>query len=565
MNDRFDNKTLSLADRFASNFTKKINVLIQYRLKGNNSETPKQEAYLKELCNGFLCNIDGVLSNSSLDDKVNFLSFFRNGLKGNNSDTPNHEAVSHVVLNKITEVDQTIEKLILILPQIDMSEGIHIFYNVILCLKEILIFYHFFDNKECIELFNHYLIEKLGLNDIYINFPNQEQQEVLYYILDFLGYYYFYFYEQTSSMFDQYILPSIIESNQIFFKFLPSKHNKMYENNPILLIYKIFIAHKIKENSENSPLIQNIFDYLADYISQCQELIIAIDSITDDDVNDSNYLDMTSITNENCIIEDHISNCMHIYLIAFDTLGKYFFDIYNHQVFPKHFLFCLINSDSVKLKYASIDFIYLCTLKGIDISNYFDRSIYSSLVNLLRNHDHEVRIEVALTINNIININKDSVINFINENIEKSNVFPIAQSLISQHPQFRSCSNENYQEILIKVKLIQTIINFYPAGYLFKFDINYFVQYYLQILEQGNSDISSIIFKIFICMLDHLSKLGENKIDLFISSFMAHEGIDIAKEYVEGVMSDEASSVHATEFLSVLRQSMNDDENLDFQ
>ena len=65
MNDRFDNKTLSLADRFASNFTKKINVLIQYRLKGNNSETPKQEAYLKELCNGFLCNIDGVLSNSS--------------------------------------------------------------------------------------------------------------------------------------------------------------------------------------------------------------------------------------------------------------------------------------------------------------------------------------------------------------------------------------------------------------------------------------------------------------------------------------------------------------------
>lgn len=486
--------------------------------------------YFKEKANQdkyefFLNEVDGILENGNQEQIIEFLSNFSQlfNIPKNNSINRNKKTII---------IDQVINKLISILVKCDIFSQSYICSVIFSCLEKIFKLYRVFDIKDSIDSLNSFLIQ------LFTDCPNQE---ILYYLLIFISFYYVYLYDQVSSVIDEFILLKLIEDDNLLFLFLPTKENEMLEKNPVVMIYMSFIHCEIRKDPNFSEKVQIIFDFLSNYISKCQSLLINEDS------DDYQYIDSNSISEfHNKKIEKHISLSMKAYIIAISHLGDSFFDLYNHQKFPNNFLYFFLYNYDAKL--TSINFIHTCCLQKIDLKEFLDHDICCSLVRLLSNCT--LKMKAIEIIDSLIQINNSLVSDFIDAEIEQTNVFICSQ-----------LDTESYRDLLNYMKLAQTIIHFYPPKF-YNFGIIEFVKYCLCVLEKGGSELPSIIFQIFIDMHNNLVKLGEPQFSLFYSQFLASDGIDIAQEYIEDESVDKEVCEYANSFLTLIKS--NSDEETGF-
>lgn len=471
----------------------------------------------------FLNNVDGILENGNQEQIVEFLSNFSQLFN-----IPNNKSINRSKRTII--IDQIINKLISILVKCDIFSQSYIGSVIFSCLEKIFKLYRVFDTKDSIDSLNSFLIH------LFNDCPNQE---ILYYLLIFISSYYVYLYDQVSSVIDEFILLKLIEDDNLLLLFLPTKENEILEKNPVILIYMSFIHCEIRKDPNFSDKVQIIFDFLSNYIAQCQSLLIPIQ--INEDSDDYQYIDTNSISEfHNKKIEKHISLTIQAYITAISHLGNNFFDLYNHQEFPNDFLYFFNYDDDAK--YTSINFIHMCCLQKIDLKEFLDHDICCSLVHLLSNC--VLKMKAIEIINSLIQINNSLVSNFIDAEIEKTNVFICSQ-----------LDTESYRDLLNYIKLAQTIIHFYPLkNYIF--DISEFVKYCLKVLEKGGNDLPSIIFQIFIDMINHLVKLGEPQFSLFISQFLVSDGVDITQEYIDDESVDKEICEYANSFLTLFKSNL---------
>ena len=200
-----------------------MNGFLSFKSKQSLDKTILNEKDIQSKCFDFLNEIDDILTSDCRDEIYDYLCDFSQIFKK----TPDLVSISSnfhkntlSIYRKISEIDDVIDKLVSILIDIDVFSEKRLCIIVITCIEYIINVYHCFGENECIESLNSFIS--------YL-FDNCPDQEVLYCLLLFLSSYYKYCYEQASPVMDQFILPKIIESDQLLLQFLPTKENEMFD------------------------------------------------------------------------------------------------------------------------------------------------------------------------------------------------------------------------------------------------------------------------------------------------------------------------------------------------
>ncbi|KAH0793968.1 hypothetical protein GPJ56_002180 [Histomonas meleagridis] len=138
---------------------------------------------------------------------------------------------------------------------------------------------------------------------------------------------------------------------------------------------------------------------------------------------------------------------------------------------------------------------------------------FENFYKFLRHHDVVIRVEAARCMSSICR-NKPSMLGIFDMD-EVEDV--LTGSLFGPNPSF-----VQIQQFL---HLLRNIIDCYPSGKMYHFDVSKFVEYGIDLMQKENDELTDCMLHSLIKMFIHLS--GLQQLEFFIPQFMASDGLEV--------------------------------------